>query len=972
MFIPLGIRTDYSLLTSLIKIKDLISYLKEHRITTCGLLDTNLYGAMEFYYACKENDIKPIIGLDVRINHQHLYLYAVDYLGYQNLIKINTIIIERELSIQELKLMSNSLIGIIPFSSNELYAEITKIIKPLYISYHNNQEKQNALILTSNIVYLNETNALNKEEATYLKYLAMIKEEPDIDPNYLTRYLTIPKDQDSIGQTIEIANLINLVMPEAKLLLPKYDDKIKNSWTYLASLAKKGLEKRLGDNIPLEYSDRLKFELEVIKNMGFEDYFLIVYDYVKFAKKNDILVGPGRGSAAGSLVSYVLGITNVDPLKYNLLFERFLNPERVSMPDIDLDFEFTKREQVIDYIRNRYGFDKVGLIMTYGTLSSKQVIRDVGKCLQLDSNLIDQIANLLDAKEPLKINMRNKKVTDLISHDQKIEELFNIGLHLEGLKRHVSTHAAGVVICNEALDKVVPIYPMSNTLVTGVTMEYLERLGLLKMDLLALKNLTIIQNVVALIKQNTNEEIKINDLALDDPQTLVLFSKVETVGIFQFETNGMKNFLAKLKPTCFSDLVAAVALFRPGPMENIDSFIKRKDGKETIEYLYPDLEEILKETYGIIVYQEQIMQILVKMGGYTYAEADNIRRAMSKKKKEVIEQEQQIFIEKAIKNKVPKDIASAVYELILKFANYGFNKAHSVPYALISYQMAYLKSNYPYYFMANLLNMNIGSEIKTKEYLDEAKKYAIKILKPDINQSSNQYIINQDSLLLPLNCIKNVGESCIKEILSEREKNGPYQDYFDFIARVYGPSVNRKIIESLIDAGAFAIFNINRQTLYNNLDNAIIYAELRADVDENLIMKPTLDIFPEYDDKTLMQKEQLAFGFYITNHPCSKYQDKDIVKLNNIKQYFDKYIRTVVIINRIKKIKTKKNEEMAFLNAEDETGSGEYIIFPKHNQLLTKINQDDLITIVGQVTKRIDEYQIVVSNIEIIKEDKHE
>ncbi len=972
MFIPLGIRTDYSLLSSLIKIKELISFLKEHNITTCGILDLNLYGVGEFYNTCLEHNIKPIIGLDVMLNDHHLYLYAKNYRGYQNLIKLNTIVTQRPLSIQELKKYQSNLITVLPMASQSLYQDISSFMSELYLGYWNDFEKKNALIISQKIVWLNQVLALKSETTKYLNYLKIINEERPTDNEYANNYFIVPTNQNDIKTTIDFAALIDLKIPTNPLLLPKYDEKIKDSWSYLANLSKKGLEKRLPKEIPPVYLERLKYELAVIQKMGFEDYFLIVYDYVKYAKKNNILVGPGRGSAAGSLVSYVLGITNVDPIKYQLLFERFLNPDRVTLPDIDLDFEFTKREQVINYIKERYGNDQVALIMTYGTLSSKQVIRDVGKCLELDSYLIDQIANLLDPKLSLKMNLRNPKLKTLIDNDEKLHQLFVVSLHLEGLKRHISTHAAGIVIANQPLENIIPIAKTGEMLLTGITMDYLEQNGLLKMDLLALKNLTIIQNVIELIYQDTKQIINLNELPLDDQKAIKLFNQVETTGIFQFETNGMKNFLTKLKPTCFADIIAATALFRPGPMENIDTFIKRKTGQEKITYLHPLLETILTETYGIIVYQEQIMQILVAMGGYTYAEADNIRRAMSKKKKEVIEHEKEIFVAKAIKQGIKEEIATNVYDLILKFANYGFNKAHSVPYALISYQMAYLKSNYPEYFMANLLNMNIGSDLKTKEYLDEIKKYDIKILKPDINQSTATYQISSNGILLPLNSIKNIGENSVKAIVDERIKNGLYQDYFDFIARLYKQNINRQTIEYLIDGGAFNSLAINRQTLLNNLDRAITYAELSADLDANLIMKPALEIFPDDDEKTLIQKELKAFGFYLSNHPCSKYQTPDIIKLINKAQFFDKYIKTVVIIERIKKIKTKKNEEMAFITASDETASAEFIIFPKNNHLLTKIAKDDMLLITGQVTKRINEYQIIVSSIEEIKEDKHE
>ncbi len=971
MFVPLGIKTDYSLLKSLIKIDKLVEFLKEQQITACGLVDDNLFSAIAFYKKCLANDIKPLIGLEVIINDYPVYLYAANYAGFKNLIKINTIINDRCLSIQELKLLKANLIAIVPYAAYKIYADLKPIINKLFLGYSNDQEKQGALIISPQIVYFNLTLALKAQDQEYLTYLEQIRTQTN-ETKYLTNYLIIPEAQEWIKTTEEFSALIDLTLPKNNNLLPQYDPKLKNSWTYLVNLCRRGLAKRIPGEVPTKYLKRLKYELNVIKEMGFADYFLIVYDYVKFAKNNHILVGPGRGSAASSLVAYVLGITNIDPLTYNLLFERFLNPERITMPDIDLDFEFTKREEVITYIRNRYGEEHVALIMTFGTLSSKQVVRDVGKCFQIDPLLIDQISNILDSQKKLQENLTNPRLLAIVNNDQKLKLLFKVSLHLEGLKRHISTHAAGIVITSEPIGEIIPVYYESSQLITGVTMEYLEDLGLLKMDLLALKNLTVIQNVITLVRTQTKEDIKLNEIPLNDEKTYELFKSGQTEGIFQFETGGMKKFITKLKPTLLADIIAATALFRPGPMANIDSFIARKAGTEPITYLHPLLEPILAETYGIIVYQEQIMQILVQLGGYTYAQADNIRRAMSKKQKTVIVKEQANFVEQAVKNNINAEVATAIYELILKFANYGFNKAHSVPYALISYQMAYLKSNYPLYFITTLLNMSIGSEIKTKEYLAEAKKYQIKLIKPNINQSNEIYEVIADQLLLPLNTIKNVNQNSIKTIINERETNGLYEDYFAFVARTYNQGVNSQVIEALIASGALDIFGQTRQTLSNGLDQVLTYAELSSDLDRNLVMKPTLEILPEYSETELMQKELASYGFYITNHPCSKYQATDIIKLDQLKQYFDKYIKTVVIINRIKQIKTKKNEDMAFVNAADETASGEYVIFPKNKQYLSQIKPGSLVIIKGQVTKRIDEYQIVVSKIELVEEDHHE
>ncbi|HIS18237.1 MAG TPA: DNA polymerase III subunit alpha [Candidatus Coprovivens excrementavium] len=966
MYIPIGIKSDYSLLQSLIKIPDLISYLLKHNIMACGILDDNLFGSICFYKECIKNNIKPIIGLDVCIQDKHIYLYAKNYQGYKSLLKINTIKQQRELQYTDLISYKKDVICVLPYRSIDIYEEIKKIYEILFVGYGNNFEKQNASLVSKHIVYINEVRVFNFQDIRYLQLLREIDTGESCDlieyqESYLERNVLLD-DQETIKNFI---SLVDLKIEFNQVYIPHYDKKIEDSFAYLSSLCKKGLIKRLHNDLKKNYVERLMMELSVIKKMGFVDYFLIVYDYVRYAKTHNILVGPGRGSAAGSLVSYCLGITNIDPIEYDLLFERFLNPERVTMPDIDIDFEYTKRDQVVQYVKERYGVDKVANIMTFGTLGARQVIRDVGKCLKVELHFIDKLSNLLNPKLSLKDNIKNKYVKEYVMGNSDLEKLYKVSYKLEGLKRHISTHAAGVVISSVTLDDVIPVCFNGGELLTGVTMEYLEDLGLLKMDFLALRNLTIIQNVLELIEKETSKKINLADIPLDDEETMEIFRKVDTEGIFQYESSGMKNFLMKLKPDNFSDLVAAVALFRPGPMQNIDSFIRRKEGKE--EVIYPDnsLKDILKDTYGIMIYQEQIMQVLVRMGNYSFAEADNIRRAMSKKKADIMEKERDTFVERATKNGYSKDKALEVYDLIIKFANYGFNKAHSVSYALIGYQMAYLKANYPVYFIANLLNMSVGSDIKTKEYIDEAKVKNILIFKPNINASEDYYRIKDNALLLPFNTIHNVGGSAVSEIIKERKERGKFEDFYQFVARTYGKSVNRKTLESLIDADCFRDFNINHHTLINSIDSALDYAVLCGDLAEEFVMKPNYDFCVEYNDAELMERELNTFGFYVTNHPSSKYQN-GIMKIKEIKKYFDKFVSLVIIIDSIRKIKTKNGDDMGFFSGSDETGVADFIIFPKNNRFLNEIRKGDFVKVRGQVTRRNDKYQVVVSNIEKI------
>lgn len=964
MYIPIGIKSDYSLLKSLIKIPDLMKYLVSKNITTCGILDDNLFSSMCFYNSCIKNNIKPIIGLEVKLSTGSIYLYAKNYEGYQNLLKINTIIQEREINYIDLKSYKKNVICILPYINKDIYEEVNNIYEEVFIGYGDEYEKKNALLISEKIVYVNIVRTFTFKDVKYLGILNEIDTGESIDLEvYTDAYLDREVSLDDAKTVEEFSKLIDLHIDNSKRYIPHFDNNIKDSYGYLSSLCKRGLSKRLNGNVTKIYADRLMMELDVINRMGFVDYFLIVYDYVKFAKTHNILVGAGRGSAAGSLVSYSIGITNVDPIKYDLLFERFLNPERITMPDIDIDFEYTKRDQVINYVKNRYGHSNVANIMTFGTLGARQVIRDVGKCLNIESSLIDRLSNLLDPKMSLEENLNNKYVKEYVGANSDLQKLYKVSFKLEGLKRHISTHAAGVVISSEQLDNVIPVCYSGGELLTGVTMEYLEDLGLLKMDFLALRNLTIIQNVLELIEEETGNKINLSDIPLDDKETMDIFKRVDTEGVFQYESSGMKNFIAKVKPDNFSDLVAIIALFRPGPMGNIDTFVNRKEGKEKVIYPDPSLEEILKDTYGIMIYQEQIMQVLVKMGNYTFAEADNIRRAMSKKKHDVMEHEREVFVSRSEENGYTKEKANEIYDLIIKFANYGFNKAHSVAYALIGYQMAWLKAHYPVYFIANLLNMSIGSDIKTKEYLDEAKKKNILIFKPSINVSMDYYVIKNNALLLPLNAIHNVGGAAVSDIITIREEKGRFTDFFNFVARTYGKSVNKKTLESLIDADCFRDFNVNHKSLINTIDSALDYAVLCSDLDESLVMKPNYEIVEEYSDSELMSRELNTFGYFVTNHPASKYTD-GVMKIKDIRKFFDKYVNCVVIINSIRKIKTKKAEDMGFISGSDETDSCDFIIFPKNNRYLTELKKDDLVNIRGQVTRRIDKYQIVVTGIE--------
>ena len=977
MFCPINLKTEYTLLTSLIRIPSLIQFAKENHIQALTITDDNLSGAMEFYKACKKEHIKPMIGLDVLLEEFHILLYAKHELGYQHLMKLSTIQSERMVTMDELEKYSEDLICIIPFDSRTLDVDFNKIYPQIYYGYETREERD--MLKTTQKLYCRATLGLKATDMKYLPYLEAIRKGilvREINTVYQQSYLKLEGELQaefsSLDALDDFVSQIELTIAEHhEILLPIYPcPEGCETFSYLKQLCIEGLRRHFGNTVRKAYVERLKYELSVIEKMGFSNYFLIVADYVNYAKSHGILVGPGRGSAAGSLVAYLLSITSIDPLKEGLLFERFLNPERVTMPDIDIDFEFQKREDVVHYLQDKYGVKRVTGIITFGTLASKQVVRDVARAMDIDLKQVDMISKLMDSKKTLKENLKiEPKLERMLKADETLQKLYQIAYHLEGLKRHTSVHAAGIVIAKEDLDDIIPVsYNHEGFYVTGFTMEYLEELGLLKMDLLALRNLTLIQGILDDLKQEENLSITFDEIPFGDDKAISIFTNVLTEGIFQFESQGMKNFLRKFKPNSFSEISVALALFRPGPMSNIDEFIDRKRGKKKVTYLHPDLEPILKETQGIIVYQEQIMQIASVMAGYTYGQADVLRRAMSKKKEAILKSEKERFIKGSVERGYPLDIATKVYDLILKFADYGFNKAHSVSYAVISYKMAYLKAHYPKYFMKSLLSMAIGSSEKTREYIYECKLLHLHVLPPDIQYSKNQYTVEKEGIRYPLSGIKNVGINAIATILKEREK-APFEDIYDFLRRCYGKSINRKTIESMIEVGVLHSFGYNIKTLLNNLDVLLNYADLTKDMEEGIIpvAKPELTICEEFDIHTKMSLELEGYGFYLTSHPVTEYKLKypNSIAIAEISNYFDREVELVCLIDRMKEITTKQQQKMAFLYGSDEIAQTEVVLFPRTYEQV-QIHKGDVIHVLGRVEKRFDKYQIVARRIQVL------
>ena len=972
MLCSLQVKTSYSLLKSLCDISKLVSKANSLGYLSLAITDNNnMFGVIEFYLECKKYNIKPIIGLSLTVNNIDILLYAKNKRGYRNLIKLSTIISDRSINIEDLIEYKSDLILIMP----KIYFNdvIFNIYEDKFIGYNSLDEVEDD---NNKYIFINDVCYLDKDDYTYLDYLYMLAEDKRIGNYELNmhkgKYLLSDYEFNSninnsvINNFTYIINNCNVDIGYTSDLLPIYDDKI-DAFDYLKSLCSKGLNKRLNNKVSDIYLERLEYELSVINKMGFCNYFLIVWDYVKYAKFNDIMVGPGRGSAAGSLVSYTLGITDIDPIKYDLLFERFLNPERITMPDIDIDFDSERRSDVIDYVINKYGEKKVAGIITFNTLGAKQVLRDIGRVMNVNIAIIDSLTKMVRNDNLLDAYNNNKYFKNMINSSDELKKLFSVSLKLEGLPRHISIHAAGIVMSRIDLDNTIPLYKNQlGMYVTGYSMNYLEDLGLLKMDFLGISNLTLIDKVIKEIRNKENINITFQRIPLSDTKTFEIFKKGKTDGIFQFESRGMKQFLVKLKPNCFDDLVAALALYRPGPMGNIDTYIRRREGREKIDYIVPILESVLKPTYGIIIYQEQIMQIAQILAGYSLADADKLRRAMSKKKEDILVNEMPRFIDGCINNGYDREVGESVYNLILKFANYGFNKSHSVGYATVAYKMAFLKTYFFKYFMSYLLTNVIGSESKTKNYINECRSNRVKVFNPNINISTNKYEINNDIIICPLSVIKGVGAVGCNDIIAMRDE-GEFIDIFDFIERSYRNKIGKKLVENLIYAGCFSSFGYNKKTLIENLDNLYTYAELSLEDSIIKVEKPDIIEYEEYSKEELINIEYRIFGFYLMDHPVIKYRNEFHISSIDIDNYFYKKVSIVLQISNIKEVVTKKNDVMAFITGGDEFGFIDLTVFPKVYEKFNNIRVGNIVEFSGRVEKRFDKYQIVVDSLVIFE-----
>lgn len=1015
----LCVRSAYSLLNGTMSVQKIVNQAKKLGYKSIALSDVNsMHGCMEFILECKKAEIKPIIGLEIRVQFNDynfpLLCLAKNDDGYKSLLKLSTFINTESkiLDINDLAAVQDNLFILI-YSDESLFDQallngtdddITQLTKKLLnilpkfilgISKQEDQFIRNQTIKLRNILshFSIETCACHRvyyaeaDEDENLRVLRAIDKQMVLSDKNLVkesfRYM-LSKDEmfklyssEDCSMSDKIADECNLKLEGQKTFLPKFDTPNNvNSSQYLTQLCLAGLEKRLekDDNIGV-YKSRLKNELDVIVSMHYEDYFLIVWDFIRFAKTQNIYVGPGRGSAAGSLVSYCLGITHVDPLKYDLLFERFLNPERISLPDIDTDFPDNRRDEVIQYVLQKYGRDHVAHISTFGTLAAKQVLRDVGRVMEISIRDLDAISKTIPFAPKITLAQaysQSDRFKQLINSDERYQKLFKIASSLEGLPRHISTHAAGIVMSSVSLSEVVPLIQIeSDMLSTQYTMEYLESLGLIKMDFLGLRNLTIIDEVVQAIQKEKNQSINILKIPLDDPKTLSLVRAVDTVGIFQLESEGMKNLLRQMKTSRFEDIVATIALFRPGPMENIPEYIQAKENPSEARYIVPELKPIVESTYGILIYQEQIMQVAQKMAGFSLAKADLLRKAMSKKNASELTKLEEAFIKGCINNNYSESIAKEVYNLVFKFANYGFNKSHSVAYAMISYQMAYLKANYPDLFFVALLNSVIGSESKTFEYLQEARNHKVNVLGPSVNASRDKYYLDHDAIRFPLLIIKGVGTVLSREILSEQSK-GIFIDYYDFVVRMNTHRISKSNFESLIDAGALDEFNLSRNTMKASLQDALNYADMikieknqQISIDTTLV-KP-LDLIVIKDQALeRVENERAVLGFYLSDHPLSyikkKYNILNSIALLSISSTNQSFI---AMIKKVKQHRTKTGSLMAFVQVYDESGEMDCVLMPNVYQLVSEqLKNGALIKIEGVIEK---EKSCFVKKIDMIE-----
>ncbi|MCR8612973.1 MAG: DNA polymerase III subunit alpha [Mycoplasma sp.] len=975
-FTNLHIMTEYSLLESSIKIDKLIDFAKKNNLKTITMTDrNNMYGAAEFYEKAIKNELKPIIGVDINIERYRFILLAKNYDGFLHISNLTSIKNDSNKTLT-IDMIENENIFVIDHPNDGYFKIESKSlnIKNYFIGSISNEVK--------NGVFLPEVRALDESGAIALNLLKSIKDSSPIENNQnLENIIKINApdeiDDSLIKNTILIENECNLIFEEAKMLLPSFDKKIE-SWKLLRENVFERLKKLNLDNNQ-KYIDRVEYELNVIKNMKFDDYFLLISDFIKWAKSKQISIGPGRGSAAGSLITYLLDITEVDPIKHSLIFERFLNPERVTMPDIDIDIQDSRRQEVVDYIFNKYGKNNVAHIITFQRYGARNSIRDAARVFNCPSPEIDSLSKLINAFKPLKYSYKTNSVFRArIDKNEINTKIYQIALTIEGLPKNIGTHAAGIVVANKNISDIIPTIEVNGLQQTQFSMNHLERFGLIKIDLLGLRNLTIIKSIQEQIFINNNKNLLIDKVSLDDESTFKLLSSANTNGVFQFESPGMKTTLRKVGVNRFEDIVAIVSLFRPGPMENIDLFAKRKNKTVQIEKIDDEIDRILEPTYGIIVYQEQIMEIVQKYANLSFGKADILRRAISKKKSDLMKTLEEQFIQGANSKGHNPETTKKVFDLILKFANYGFNRSHALSYALISYRLAFLKVRFPLEFYTAILNASISSKKMVETYIKEARSMGITIVPPNVNTSDLKVYNDGEKIFLPLIIIGGFGPKANEKIVMERKVNGDFLDFFDFYCRGKIAKLGDNNITSLIKANATNSF-FDSKTLIEALPSATRYYKMiikKINGQEQIIpelvkviQKPKIVIQPDFNFS--VENENKMFGFNIGLHKTQLYKSNNI--LSNI---FNKTrLNDVVLeINKIRRVKQKNNNQaMAYVTISDITTSLEARIFS--NELL-EIDKElkTGVVIKCNISKRIwnDNEQFILERIRVFKELKNE
>ena len=1074
-FVHLHVHSEYSLLDGMSRIKDLPVRAKELGMKAIALTDHGvMYGAVDFYKECKKNDIKPIIGCEVYVaphnrfdkeagrdnGYNHLILLAKNKTGYQNLSKLVSLSFvegfyyKPRIDLEILEKYSEGLICLSACLAGSLSQAIIqgnmekaeeialwhkRVFKDdYYIEIQHNGLRQQIMVnqkliqlarkLDIPLVATNDAHYLKKEDSYFHEVLLCIQTGKRMSDEDRMRfeteefYIKSPEEMadyfsefpDAIENTVKIAEKCNYDFEFGVTKLPNYDvpEEYATHLDYFKDLCYKGIKNRYGENPSEEVMSRLEYEISVIDKMGYVDYFLIVWDYINYAKSVGIPVGPGRGSGAGSIAAYAIGITDIDPLKYGLLFERFLNPERVSMPDFDVDFCYERRGEVIEYVERKYGKDHVSQIITFGTMAARMVIRDVGRVLDYPYSETDKLAKMIPMEVHITIPKaleQNREFKELYESNPSVKQLIDIAIKLEGLPRQASTHACGIVITKDPVDTYVPLYVNDGNISTQYTMNLLEELGLLKMDFLGLRTLTVISDTEKLVKQNRGIDVEY-DKDMNDPKVYKLWANGESVGIFQFESQGMTNFMKELKPDCLEDIIAGVSLYRPGPMDQIPRYIKGKQNPGHNEYTHPALEPILNVTYGCMVYQEQVMQIVRELAGYSLGRADLVRRAMGKKKLDVMAKEREYFINGqvdengnvlvpgCVRNGIDKESANKIFDEMAEFAKYAFNKSHAAAYSVVSYRTAYLKTYYPEEFMAATLNSFLGNLDKVPIYIYECKRLNIGILKPDINKSFTKFTVQDKKIRFGLGSIKNVGISAIETVISERERNGEFKSFTDFCERIQSGTVNRKCIECLIKAGCFDEMNQTRATLLasyerildtinnqgrNSMANQVTMFDL---VQPEETVKYQYTVLKELDERELLAQEKEMIGIYISGHPLEKFKDaiqrqtninsiqiKDLNGENAGKFKDGQNVKYAGTITSVKKKYTKRNTIMAFVTVEDLYGSAEIVVFDSvFSRCDNILVEENIVLVEGRLSIKEDEdARIIVQNIKEFSEENN-